>query len=152
MIAAYAFLFVLNLTTCVVCLKQRCLLHCDCTAALILPTAAWFAVEAAVLPAYLGPVLTLSIAELGALIMLLRLVDDHDRWLPIIICALALVAAMAGLLDLVGFGMAEPVRRVIALAAWSLASGLTIASGLTLLLDIRRWRPKSGIARRGALG
>ena len=152
MVLAYALLLCLNLATCIVCLKQRCLVHCDCTAALILPSAAWFAAEAAILPAYLGPAITLSLAELAALFLLVRLVDQHERWLPIAVCALALIAAMAGILDLIGLGMAEPVRRAIGLIAWSLASGLSIVSGLTLLLALRLAQAKPGIARTRSLG
>jgi hypothetical protein len=152
MIAAYTLILALNIAACVVCLKQRCLLHCDCTAALILPAAAWFAVEASVLPAYLGPSITITIAELSALIMLYRLVDSHDRWLPIVVGALALIATLSGMLNLLGIGMVEVVRRAIALAAWSLATGLTIASGLVLLIHNRLQGPTPVIARRETLG
>ncbi|HQV02611.1 MULTISPECIES: hypothetical protein [unclassified Novosphingobium] len=150
--AAFALLFVLNVIACVVCLKHRCLLHCDCNAALILPTAAWFAVEASALPAYLGPLVTLTVAELGALVLLVRLVDYHDRWLPIVIGSLALIAALGGLLDLFGLGMAGTVRRAIALTSWALASGLTIASGIALLGYTRLRGQTAGIAPSDPLG
>jgi hypothetical protein len=147
MVWAYLILLASNLAAFLYSFRKRLLLRCDCAFALIMPTAAWFCSEMAALPVFPPPAFVLLLSELGALFLLLRLVERHERWLPVLVCAFALIGATAGVLQFIDLGMGDWPRRVVALAAWSAATVLVASITVARALRLRPGRVSLGIAR-----
>jgi hypothetical protein len=144
---AYLILLALNVTAFLYSFRKRLLLRCDCAFALILPTAAWLGTELGALPVFPPPAFVLLLSELGALLLLLRLVERHERWLPVLVSAFALIGATAGMLQFIDIGMGDWPRSVVALAAWAAATVLVASITVARALRLRPGRASLGIAR-----
>ncbi len=152
MAPAYLFLAFLNTGAFLYCFKRRWLLLSDCAMAVLLPSLGWLGAEAAFLPAFPPPSFTLLLAEAGALVLLLRLVNDQERWLPILICAFSLIATTAALLNFVGLGIPDLARRGISIGCWAIATLLVAASFGSRFVRFYRGNTLPTIAQGESLG